>query len=81
MAKRNYTVILLFPDYLADNYGEETFLTTVRATNVLEAQMRAQEEAWAPYRAEYGDGEDGAVDLDDFMVIATIRGAHADIKE
>lgn len=78
---RHYTVILMYPDYLTNDYPLETYMTTVRAADPGEAQMRAQEEAWAPHRDAYGDGPDKAVDLDDFYVIATIRGKHADIKE
>lgn len=54
----------------------------MRAADVDEAQMRAQEEAWEPLREIYGDPKDNyAVDLEDMFVIATIRGKHDDIKE
>lgn len=79
---RYYTVILLYPDYVTDNFGQDTFMTSVRAADVQEAQMLAQEEAWEPLRESYGDPDNNhAVDLDDMFVIATIRGKHSDIKE
>ena len=41
----NYTVLLLKPDYVANQYGEETYLAHVRATSAARAQRFAQIEA------------------------------------
>lgn len=42
---KNYTVVLMYPDYLADNYGQETYSTSVRARDVAGAITEAQLEA------------------------------------
>jgi hypothetical protein len=43
-SQRKYTVLLLYPDYLSDSYGQETFLSHVRAKNVRDAIAQAQSE-------------------------------------
>ena len=40
-----YTVLLLYPDYIADNYGEDTYLAHVEADNIDDALTEAQLEA------------------------------------
>lgn len=42
---KNYTVLLLLPDYLASNYGLETFLSFVVAKGVRSAIRQAQRQA------------------------------------
>lgn len=39
-----FTVLLLRPDYIAEPYGQDTYLTTVSAPNALEACRLAQQE-------------------------------------
>lgn len=40
-----YTVLLLRPDYIASDYGQDTYLAWVEADDVAEAQVLAQLEA------------------------------------
>ncbi len=42
----NYTVLLLRPDYIADEFGKDTYLARVAADSVEEAAFLAQAEAW-----------------------------------
>ena len=42
----NYTVLLLRPDYIADEFGKDTYLAHVVANGAAEAQKLAQAEAW-----------------------------------
>jgi len=42
--KSKYTVLLLYPDYLADNYGESTCLHHVKASDGKEAVRLARKE-------------------------------------
>ena len=41
----HYTVLLLRPDYLADEFGKDTYLAWVSANGVAEAMKAAQLEA------------------------------------
>lgn len=86
MTKQTYTVILLYPDYAAENYGEDTYMTTLEADSVADAQELAQREVAEGYFSAEGlDQEDTQDDIDtnytDWLVIAVIAGRHPDIKE
>ena len=81
-----YTVLLLRPDYIADNYGEDTYMDHVNAESVEQAQKLAQERAWAfdfPPAADMGDEFEGIGDVsfEDYAVLMVIEGHHNDIKE
>ena len=84
--KQAYTVILLYPDYASENYGEETYMTSLEADSVADAQEQAQREVAEGYLAAEGlDTEELQDDIDntysDWLVIAVIAGRHPDIKE
>ena len=68
---KKYTVILLYPDYLAKNYGQETYMTSVEAETPVQAVAAA--------RAEVGSDE-APEERNDFFVIAVIEGEHSDIN-
>lgn len=42
-----YTVLILRPDYVTDDYGQNTYLTHVKAIDVHEARKIAQKEVAA----------------------------------
>lgn len=42
---KKFTVLLLYPDDLADQYGEETYLAWVEAEDAPSAILKAQNEA------------------------------------
>ncbi len=64
-----YTVLVLRPDYAAQNYGQDTFLTQVAATTVLAAQRLAQREA---AEADHLDSPQ------DYHVLLVVEGHHFD---
>lgn len=70
-----FTVLLLCPDTLASNYGEETYLVHVDAATAAEAQVEAQREAW-----ESQAGADEDYDGDSFLVLAVFKGYLTDFK-
>ncbi len=67
-----FTVLLLYPDYLAETFGHETYMTSVTADNVTQAKKLAQEEVAAENKVE---------NPDDFFVLCVIAGEHDDIKD
>lgn len=76
-----YTVLLLRPDYIADPYGQDTYLAHVEALSVVSAQEMAQREAYQT------DGFFDDVDHDpvstcaDYSVLAVFEGHLNDVKE
>jgi hypothetical protein len=67
-----YTVILLYPDYLPDNYREETFTAHVSAIDGDAAVRAAQADAVSANTDD--DGETRCGDPSDFAVIAVYAG-------
>lgn len=68
-----YTVLLLYPDYTTDNFGQDTYMTSVEADSVIDAQASAQMLA--------ADGHCENPKPEDFFVLMVIEGEHQDIKE
>lgn len=66
-----YTVILLYPDNVADQFGE-SYVTWLQADTPLQAQTLAREEAAAINEVE---------DPNDFAVVAVFLGDHPNLKE
>lgn len=67
-----YTVILIYPDYIASQYGEEFWYDHVEAENVAQAIETAQQNAQHANRAY----ESGCAK--DFAVVAVFEGHHYD---
>jgi hypothetical protein len=65
---------MLYPDYLAENYGEETYLAWVNAANPKEAVKLAQEEA-----TKAQENPDTVTDPADFVPLLVIKGHHDDL--
>ena len=69
--QRRYTVLLLRPDYVAANYGADTFLAHTRALNAEVAVEQAARAAAA---------RDGQQDRSgDYHPLITLEGWHSDI--
>jgi hypothetical protein len=81
---KTYTVLLLRPDYVADDYGTDTYMTHVDAPTVAAAQAAAQREAvlmdYSP-QDEPIDEEEILEHMPDYAVLMVIEGKHMDIKE
>lgn len=78
---RYYTVILLRPDYMASNYGQDTWMQAVKAKDPEEAVKLARGECLLADNEGF-DEDDGDFhgSPDDYFVIAVIRGRHADLN-
>ena len=72
---KEYTVILLCPDYLASQYGKETYIAWVEAESPEQAIAKAQKMAWV----DNTDGEDDPLVPDDFHPLMVIHGHHSDL--
>lgn len=76
-----YTVLLLYPDYVASNYGEETYLAHVTADTVPAAQEAAQREVYTAHFPNPDDDTPGGNSWQDFAVLAVFEGHINDLKE
>ena len=72
---RSYSVLLLYPDYMAENYGQDTFLTTVKAQGPEQALEQARQEA----AESYGNSE--LQDPQDMHLLLLCEGEITDIKD
>jgi hypothetical protein len=74
-----FTVILLRPDYLTGNYGQDTYMTTVDARGPTDALKKARERV---IEGDNGDVEEFLKDnaLTDYHCIAVIAGDHKDLN-
>lgn len=70
-----YTVLMIVPDYIANNYGEETYMTYVQAESVEEAQKEAQIQAQIVMVEDIDDSDDPK----DFLVCFVCEGFVKDI--
>lgn len=71
----DYTVILLYPDYASENYGQEHYITTIKASNANVAIIRAQQRAFDSSKYDHGATRYQVInDPDDFYVVAVICG-------
>lgn len=70
-----YTVLLLRPDHVADNYGQDTYQTWVKALDPRQAIRLAQNEAC---HADFADDPDA--NPDDYHVLACYAGKLTDLS-
>lgn len=78
---RWYTVILMRPDYMTSNYGQDTWTEAVKARDPEEAVKLARFECHlADNEGLARDDTDFFGSPDDYFVIAVIRGKHDDLN-
>lgn len=65
-----FSVLLLYPDYIAENYGQETFYEAVEANTSSEAVLALQKRL----------GDEHETNPDDFLCLLCIEGQHLDIN-
>jgi len=75
---KDYTVLLLYPEYLADEYGEETYLAHVSVNDTTEAIYAARLEAAFEFTTT--DEDDEFTNPDDFFVLLVCEGHIEDLK-
>lgn len=68
-----YTVHLLYPDYMAENYGKDDFMTSVRAKNPMAAFKKAVKEVRGSHKGELKDDAD-------MHILAIYLGAVVDVN-
>lgn len=77
-----YTVLLLYPDSIANDYGHETYLAHVMANSpaaaVSEAQSHAAETNGFP--DTYPDADERSQVMDSFFPLLVISGHHKDVN-
>lgn len=72
----DFTVLLLRPDYVADTFGQDTYLAHVKAPTVALAQKAAQKEA-----ADADTIDEGAPCApENYYVLLVLRGVRNDVK-
>lgn len=74
-----YSVLMLYPEYMTENFGDESYLAHVVAASVEDAMRMAQEEAYAAGASRW-ELEDPQGDPDDFMVLLCVKGHVNDLS-
>lgn len=75
-----YTVLLLRPDYIASDYGQDTYLAWVEADDVAEAQVLAQREAYQSDVPPDDDDYDESANRPDYHVLLVVEGHLKDLS-
>lgn len=70
-----YTVILLYPDYLADNYGQDIYTDHVEAGSPAEAQAVTQRQL----ARQHAESDEEDTYPEDFYPLAVFEGHHDNI--
>jgi len=70
-----YTVLLLRPDYIADTFGQDTYMDHVEATTPAGAVDETRTRAIA---LDYGEDKDEAIP-EAYFVLAVFAGHHDDV--
>jgi hypothetical protein len=83
--KKQFTVLLLRPDYMTDNFGQDTYQAQVEAPDVAKAVLAAQREAVIaddPASVAMPETDPTFIrDCDNYHVLAVYEGHINDIKE
>lgn len=74
--ERDWTVIMLYPDYMTEDYGADIYTAWAKHEDPFEATKLARKNAYDDQQPDNGD-ENPVNDPEDFRVIAVIEGAHA----
>jgi len=76
---KTYTVLLLRPDYMADSYGSDTFMTSVEAKDPVEALHLAREEVIECDHEDVDEFHEHH-EPEDYLCLLLIEGQHEDIN-
>ena len=67
-----FTIVVLLPDYIRDDYASPVFVCTVQAPRAPEAAELAKRAA----ADHYSEAEGKEIDSDDFLPVAVFPGVH-----
>ncbi len=76
--KRKFTILVLKPDYIADAFGQDTFLAYVEAHSVDMAESMAQLQASNADCSSDAEREDA--NPEDYHILAVFEGHLPDLK-
>ncbi len=78
---KKYTVLVLRPDYIANDYGQDTYQAWVKAIDVLTAQETAQREAYQEdFPGSDAEEHDPVSSCADYFILAVYEGHCYDLK-
>ena len=80
MDTKLYTVILIYPDHIASNYGEEFFTAHVVAGTPQRAVRRARQKALAANELSSDPKSENYCNPKDFAVVAVFPGHHDNVN-
>lgn len=80
MPNKLYTVILIYPDHIATNYGEEFFTAYVGETTPQRAVRRARAKALAANELSSDPKSENYCNPKDFAVVAVFHGHHDNVN-
>ena len=72
MKTRTWTIVLLYPDYIADSFGQDTYLAYTEADDERTALRKAQLQAMNAQPPAHRRT------ADDFYPLAVFEGVHTD---
>ena len=73
---KKYTVILIYPDHVAENYGEEFYTAYVEAKTPKQALAEARAKALTDNSLSSDPESDNFCDAADFACVAMFEGHH-----
>jgi hypothetical protein len=79
---KHYTVILLYPEEATDDFGHDTWMSSVQAVDPTAAVVIAREECLMGNGWQWEDPDDDVpyVTPESLFVIAVIEGDHDDVN-
>jgi hypothetical protein len=75
-----YTVMMMYPDYMTDDYGQETYMAWVEGSSLKDAVLKAQRKAVEESMPDETDHEYIETVMDDFFVIFRCEGHVVDLS-
>ena len=75
-----YTVLLLYPDYISDSFGHETYQAWVKVAGGLKSAVRAAQQEAAKANAKHVNAKNGEGPKD-FFCLAIYAGHQVDLSD
>lgn len=78
MPRTPFTVLILRPDYVASDFGHDTYLAHVDAVSPERAEEEARMEAWVADQSP--QDEEGVGEPEDYHVLCVFPGHLSDLR-